>query len=238
MLIRALILLAATLAFGVAPFITPPFTGYDPGIFPVEIARPSIQPAGFAFSIWALIYAGLIAHAFFGLIARRDDAAWDAPRLPLAASVALGALWLWIAPTYPVTATAAIWAMLVLAIIALLRTSPQDRWLLATPIAIYTGWLTAAANVSLGVIVAGYGWLTDTQSAAAMLAVALAIAVSVQLRRPRDIAYGLTVIWALIGIIAVNWQPNFTVAQLGLGGIIVMAITLLGAFRQTRLNNS
>ncbi|MGL5010861.1 MAG: hypothetical protein ACRC6I_13350 [Paracoccaceae bacterium] len=234
MLIRALLLLAATIAFGAAPFITPPFTGYDPAIFPVNIPRPSIQPAGFAFSIWGLIYAGLIAHALFGLLKRRDDSVWDAPRLPLALSIAIGTLWLWIAPTYPITATLAIWAMLALAVLALLRTASQDRWLLATPIAIYTGWLTAAANVSLGVVVAGYGWLTDTQTAAAMLALALAIAVSVQLRRPRDFAYGLTVIWALIGIIAVNWQPNFTVAQLALGGIIVVVITLIGLSYQAR----
>lgn len=229
MLFRAILLLAATIAFGAAPFVTPPFTGYDPGIFPVRVARPSIQPAGFAFSIWALIYVGLIVHALFGLFARRENAAWDAVRLPMAASIAIGTLWLWIAPEYPITATAAIWAMLALAGLALLRVSGQDRLLLATPIAVYTGWLTAAANVSLGVVVAGYGWLTDTQSAAAMLALALTIGVSVQLRRPAYFAYGLTLIWALIGIIAVNWQPNVTVAALAAGGILIMAITIMGA---------
>ena len=229
MLFRAVLLLLATIAFGAAPFVTPPFTGYDPGMFPVEIARPSIQPAGFAFSIWALIYIGLIVHALFGLIARRTDAAWDVVRLPMAASIAIGTLWLWIAPTYPITATAAIWGMLALAGFALLRVSGQDRPLLATPIAIYTGWVTAAANVSLGVVVAGYGWLTDTESAAAMLALALVIGVSVQLRKPADFAYGLTIIWALIGIIAVNWQPNVTVAALAAGGIVIMAITIMGA---------
>jgi hypothetical protein len=229
MLFRAILLLVATMAFGAAPFVTPPFRGYDPGIFPVEILRPSIQPAGFAFSIWALIYLGLIAHALFGLLARREDAAWDVVRLPMAASIAIGTLWLWIAPDYPITATAAIWGMLGLAGLALLRVSGQDRLLLATPIAIYTGWVTAAANVSLGVVVAGYGWLTDTEAAAAMLALALTIGVSVQLRKPADFAYGLTVIWALIGIIAVNWQPNVTVAALAAGGIVVMAITIMGA---------
>lgn len=234
MLFRAVLLLIATIGFGVAPFVTPPFTGYDPGIFPVNNARPSIQPAGFAFSIWALIYVGLILHALFGLMARRDEAAWDAVRLPMAGSIAIGTLWLWIAPTYPITATAAIWAMLALAGYALVRVAGQDRWLLATPLAIYTGWLTAAANVSLGVVVAGYGLLTDTESAAVMLALALTIGVSVQLRRPADFAYGLTLIWALIGIMAVNLVPNFTVALLAVGGMIVMGITILGA-RQTRV---
>jgi hypothetical protein len=232
MLFRAILLLAATCAFGVAPFVTPPFTGYDPGMFPVEIARPSIQPAGFAFSIWALIYVGLIVHALFGLFVRRESAAWDAVRLPMAGSIAIGTVWLWIAPDYPMIATASIWAMLALALMALLRAAAQDRLLLATPIAIYAGWVTAAANVSLGVVVAGYGLLTDTESAAAMLALALAIAVSVQLRRPADVAYGLTVIWAVIGIIAVNWQPNFTVALLAAGGLVIIGITIIGARRK------
>jgi hypothetical protein len=235
MLIRALFLLAATVAFAAAPFVTPPFTGYEPGMFPVEIARPSIQPAGYAFSIWGLIYAWLILHAAFGLWRRREDATWDAVRVPLGLSIALGTLWLWIAGGYPIMATAAIWAMLALALLALFRASPQDCWLLATPIAIYAGWLTAAANVSLGVVVAGYGLLTDTGSAAAMLALALAIGVWVQLRRPADFAYGLTLIWALIGIIAVNWQPNFTVAMLAAGGVVIMAITLLGVQRNMRI---
>ena len=229
MLFRAIVLLVATLCFGAAPFVTPPFTGYDPGMFPVEIARPSIQPAGFAFSIWALIYIGLTAHALFGVFARRDDAGWDVVRLPMSISIAIGTLWLWIAPNYPIIATAAIWGMLGFAAFAFLRASGRDRLLLATPIAIYTGWVTAAANVSLGVVVAGYGWLTDTASAAAMLALALTIGVSVQLRMPADFAYGLTLIWALIGIIAVNWQPNVTVAALAAGGIVVMAITIMGA---------
>ncbi|MGL4320243.1 MAG: hypothetical protein ACRCS3_05205 [Paracoccaceae bacterium] len=235
-MLRALILVAATIAFGAAPLVTPPFTGYDPAIFPVQIARPSIQPAGFAFSIWALIYVGLIVHALFGLFSRRNDPAWDTVRLPMAASIAIGTIWLWIAPLYPITATAAIWAMLALAGWALLRVSAQDRLLLATPIAIYTGWLTAAANVSLGVVIAGYGWLTDTESAAAMLALDLTIGVSVQLRRPADFVYGLTLIWALFGIIAVNWQPNVTVAMLALGGIILLAITLIGLRYQPKAN--
>jgi hypothetical protein len=229
MLFRAILLLAATIAFGAAPLVTPPFTGYDPGIFPVRVERPSIQPAGYAFSIWALIYIGLIAHALFGVFARRNDPAWDGLRLPMAASIAIGTIWLWIAPDYPIIATAAIWAMLALALVALLRCDAQDRLLRVTPIAIYAGWLTAAANVSLGVVVAGYGWLTDTESAAAMLALALTIGVSVQLRKPADFAYGLTLIWALVGIIVVNWQPNVTVAALAAGGIVVMAITILGA---------
>lgn len=36
-------LLAATLAFVAEPAFTPPLTGYDTAIFPVDIARPSLM---------------------------------------------------------------------------------------------------------------------------------------------------------------------------------------------------
>lgn len=233
---RALILLLATLAFGVAPFITPPFTGYDPAIFPVQIERPAIQPAGYAFAIWSVIYLWLIIHAGFGLIKRREDPSWDAIRLPLAVSIAIGAVWLGIANGYPILATVTIWIMLGTALLAFLRADPaRDTWLLSAPAAIYAGWLSAAAAVSLGVILAGYGYLSDTNAAVAMLALVLAIAVSVQMARPAMPVYGLTVIWALGGVVAVNWGVNTTVAAIAASGIVIMALTLIAALRRAPL---
>lgn len=232
---KALILLIATLAFGIAPFVTPPFTGYDPGMFPVRIERPSIQPAGYAFSIWSVIYLWLIAHAVYGLWKRPENPSWDAVRLPLATAVGVGAVWLGIAGVSAVWGTVTIWIMAAGAILAFLRADPAvDLWMLSGPTAIFAGWLSAAAAVSTGVFIAGYGWLTDTQSAAAMLALVLGIAVTVQMRRPEMPVYGLTVIWALIGVIVANASANLTVAVLAASGIAVMAITIWQAPRAAR----
>lgn len=224
---KALSLLIATLAFGVAPFVTPPFTGYDPAMFPVYIVQPSIQPAGYAFAIWSVIYLWLIAHAVFGLWKRGNDAAWDAVRLPLAVAVAVGAVWLSIAGASAIWGTVTIWIMAGAAILAFLRADPSvDRWMLSGPTAIFAGWLSAASAVSTGVLIAGYGWLSDTGAAAAMLALVLAIAVTVQMRRPAMSVYGLTVIWALVGVIVANATGNLTVSILAASGIAVMAVTL------------
>ena len=78
--------MAAAIAFLVTPVVSPPITGYDAARFPVYIPRPYIQPAGYAFSIWGLMYAWLTVHAVFGLTRRADDLAWDVTRLPLAGS--------------------------------------------------------------------------------------------------------------------------------------------------------
>ncbi len=224
---KPLLLVAATLAFGVAPFVTPPFTGYDPAMFPVQIARPSIQPAGYAFSIWSVIYLWLFIHAGYGLWKRADVPAWDIVRWPLIVAVGIGAVWLAIAGSLPVTATVTIWVMLGAALLAFLRADPvQDRWLLSAPTAIFAGWLSAAAAVSLGVVLAGYGWLSDTGSAALMLVLVLCIALRVQTLRPKMPVYGLTVIWALIGVVVANAGANLTVAVLATIGALIMAATL------------
>lgn len=232
MKIRALILLIVTLAFGAAPFLTPPFRGYDPALFPVNIPRPSIQPAGYAFAIWSVIYLWLFAHAITSLWKRTENPAWDRTRLPLALAVALGSAWLWIAPQAPIAATVTILIMAAAAITAFLRADTEtDRWLLSAPISILAGWLSAAAAVSTGVVVAGYGFLSDTASAALMIAATLTLATWVQRRKPQMPVYGLTVIWALGGIAAVNATPNPTVALLAAFGIALMALTLWTARR-------
>lgn len=225
---NALILLLATLAFGVAPFVTPPFTGYDPGLFPVQIERPSIQPAGYAFAIWSVIYLWLIAHAVFGLWKRGEDPAWNAVRLPLTIAVAVGAVWLWIAGQSAIWGTVTIWIMAGGAILAFLSADTGvDRWMLAGPTAIFAGWLSAASAVSTGVLIAGYGWLGDTGAAIAMLALVLGLAIAVQWQKPRMPVYGLTVIWALVGVIVANAGVNVAVALASGAGITVIALTLV-----------
>ena len=64
-----------------------------------------------------------------------------------------------------------------------------------------------------------------------MLAVILALATTVQLRKPAMPIYGLTVIWALVGVIVANWAANTTVAVIAASGIAIRGVTLVAARR-------
>jgi hypothetical protein len=226
-------LLLAIIAMVAAPALTPAFTGYDPATFPVRIERPAIQPAGYAFSIWGLIYLWLLAHSAFGLLKRRNDPAFLRPALPLLVSGLLGSVWLAIASSAPITATFVILVMGGLAMLAYLRADQtHDRWLLAAPLAIYAGWLTAACGVSVGVILAGYGLLSNTGAALLMLAVVIAVALVVQTRRPAMPVYGATVVWAAIGVVLANWADNQTVALTAAGGAAIVALWTLISLRR------
>lgn len=224
--LSALILVLVTIAFGLAPLVTPPFTGYDPSLFPVQIGRPAIQPAGYAFAIWSVIYLWLIVHAVGGAWRRADHPAWMPTRLPLMLAIGVGTLWLWIAGQSAVLGTVTIWIMAVAALTAFLRAPTEpDRWLLSGPLAIFAGWLTAAAAVSTGVLIAGHGVLSNAGAALAMLALVLAIALAVQGQKPRMPVYGLTVVWALGGVIVANLGDRPLIAAVAAAG----AAAMLGA---------
>ena len=226
-------LLLVTLAFAVAPAFTPSFRGYDPGTFPVQIENPSVQPAGYAFAIWGLIYLWLIAHAAFGLMKRRGDPAFVKPAVPLTLSVVLGTVWLAIAVASPIPAAVAIIAMAAFAIYAYVIADPaQDPWLLSAPLAIYAGWLTAASAVSTGVILAGYGILPDTGAALMMLGLVLIIGIAMQIKRPNLPIYGATIVWAIIGIVVKSWGVNPTVGYAAIVGAVVMALVTLAQLRR------
>ncbi len=225
---KAAILFAAVLAFGISPFITENFQGYNPAQFPVPIDRHPIQPAGYAFSLWSLIYLWLAVHAIFGLVKRPEDPDWDRPRLALTFAALIGAVWQPIAMISPVWGTITIWPMALAALAGFLQSDPQrDRWLLSAPPALLAGWLTAAASVSTGILIGGYGLLSPVAAAAAMLGLVLLIAVPVQRARPQMPVYGLAVIWALIAVIVANLGGPQSVAILAALGIAVMAAALL-----------
>ena len=135
-------------------------------------------------------------------------------------------------PVAPITATVTILVMAAAAIAAFLRADTEtDRWLLSAPTAILAGWLSAAAAVSTGVVIAGYGLLSDTASAIAMIAATLTLAIWVQRRKPQMPVYGLTVIWALAGIVMANAGLNPTIAILAGLGIAAMALVLRATLR-------
>lgn len=222
--LKAILLFVAALAFAAAPIFSASFAGYEPSDFPIPVREPAIQPAGYAFAIWIVIYAWLIVHAGAGLLRRDEDPLWDRVRWPLMGSLVLGITWLRVAAVDPVVATVLIWAMLGLALAAVLRArAGRDRWLLLAPIAVYAGWLTAAASVSLGIVLEGWGYADGISAATLALILVLTLALTVQMRLPHAPEYGATLIWALIGVIVGNIDGSATVAATAALGIVIMA---------------
>lgn len=227
----ALASVVLALAFAISPVLVADFNGFDADQFPVPQENPPVQPAGYAFAIWGLIYLWLIAGLGFGLLRRADSEEWHAMRLPLCLSLAVGSIWLAVAVRSPVWASVLIWVMLLSALVALYRAPKRDIWWAALPVGLYAGWLSAASCVSLGLLSAGYGWLNTSTAALVFVFVALVLASSVQSTLNRCPTYGIAVIWALVAIVVHNMSGNPTVAALAGGGAVALLIPTWKAAR-------
>ena len=224
--IYAWLTLLFTATFVVSPALTAPFSGFEANQLPIPQIDPPIQPAGYAFAIWGLIYAWLTISAVFGVVKRRDSPTWDHARAPLIISLAVGTPWLWIANQSAIWATISIFIMAIFAIWALLRAPAFDRWWFQAPVGIYAGWLTAASFVSLGSTAAGYGIVLGSLGWAYLaIPLALIVTLTVVSRRPSAPECGMTVIWALVGIIVANTTQNTGVSAMAAAGIIIVAAT-------------
>jgi hypothetical protein len=231
--ILALVVLIATVAFALSPLATIGFNGFTPEQFPVPQNNPPVQPAGYAFSIWGLIYLWLIVGAGYGFWRAADDPDWRAMRPPLAISLIIGTFWISAAKAAPVLATVMIIVMAVTAIQSMLRAGHRKPWLQAWPVALYAGWLTAASGVAIGVLLAGYAILSAQSAAIICLIAVLAVALAVQTARPREWGYPAAVIWALIGVIVANLTgPNWPVILLAALGVTALSLRAMQSIKK------
>lgn len=222
--ILAWLTLLFTATFVVAPTLTNPFMGFTADQLPIPQIDPPVQPAGYAFAIWGLIYAWLLVSAVFGVWKRADDKDWDRARKPLIVSLAIGTPWLAIANASAIWATITIFMIAISAIAAFLLAPKADRWWLQAPLGIYAGWLTAASFVSLASTAAGYGIVLGSLGWA-YLAIILALCVTlfIQSHRPNAPEFGIAVIWALVGILLANLGGALGIVALAVVGIGVVA---------------
>jgi hypothetical protein len=227
----AILLLISALAFAASPWLTPGFNGFSADQFPVPQDNPPIQPVGWAFSIWGLIYGWLIISAAVGLIRHGDDPAWDAARRPLILSLVLGAFWIPLANLSPIWATLMIWVMWATAVRAMLKAPTSQRLSMGAPIGIYAGWLSAASPVGTAIVLTGYGVEPVVTIHAAVLIAGLAFASFIIRMRP-DPAYAAALIWALMGIALSNLSPaEPLMIALPLIGIVAIALPVLAQIK-------
>lgn len=169
-------------------------------------------PAGYVFSIWGLIYIGLVAYATFqALPANKDlnslrDIGWLFV-LSCVANVAWLFLWHYEQFTWTIFAMLALLVLLILIYERLWTVrgtvSRGHFWCVQLPFSIYLGWITVATIANATSLLDFLGWggwgISEATWAVVMLVVATMIGSTVVLKR-RDSAYGLVLVWAFAGI--------------------------------------
>ncbi len=169
-------------------------------------------PAGYVFSIWGLIYLGLIALAIFQALPSQKEN----PRMRSTGWwISLGGLaniawiFLWHYQQFPLTLVAML-TLLATLIVTYLRLGigktsvpVAEKWSVRVPISIYLGWITVATVANVTSLLDYLNWngfgLAPEIWMVIVLAAVLVIAELVIFTR-RDIAYTLVILWALAGI--------------------------------------
>jgi hypothetical protein len=169
-------------------------------------------PAGYVFSIWGLIYIGLIAYGVFqALKSQRENPCLRATGWWIALGGLANSAWifLWHYEQFPLTLLA-MFTLLGSLIITYLRlgigrgkVSKADTWAVRVPFSVYLGWITVATIANVTSVLDYVNWdrwgLSPETWMVIMLVVVLAVSLAMIITR-RDIAYTLVILWALAGI--------------------------------------
>lgn len=212
-----------------------PLNGRTPGEIS-DLYPSDFTPAGYVFSIWGLIYLGLVAYTVWqwrasGTAASRaQSVAW-----PYVASACANVAWIfcwhWLRIGLAMLAMLVLLASLA-TIYARLRAAPPasfcERAALDATFSVYFGWICVAtlANLSVLVLATG-GWppaLGPAGWAMAMLAAAAAVFLGVGLRR-RDPVFMAVFLWAAVGIAARESQrPAVAALAWAAAGLVAAAL--------------
>ena len=199
-------------------------------------------PAGYVFSIWGIIYIGLIAYAVYqALPGQREN-----PRLQATGWwVALGGLansawiFLWHYERFVWTLVAML-TLLATLIIVYLRLRPTrapvtagETWAARVPFSIYLGWISVATIANVSDVLDYVGWDRFGHSAGLwmilILVVVVVLASTMNFLR-RDVAYAAVILWALAGIGVKFPQSGIITTSIWLAFFFVLATLLISLF--------
>lgn len=203
-------------------------------------------PAGYVFSIWGIIYIGLIAVAIYYWFSSRHSSARSQvlDRVFPWHAVGLFANGLWIIFWHYEQVALSVLVMTILLLTLLktytlvrnLKSGPEAadnlfRLTVQAPFSIYLGWISVAtiANVTVllykyvgpDLILGGVVWTAILIFIAGLLGILL-------IRKYRDFLYSLVIIWSVIGIYVKF--PNVTL--IGVATFSVVAVLLISNLLQ------
>lgn len=198
-------------------------------------------PQGYAFSIWGLIFLGLLLYsgyqvyvAYFGN--REDDFIINTgPWFAIANFANAGWVGVWL---YEFTGLSVIFMFIILfSLIMVILKTKMELWdaplrtIVFTwwPICLYAGWITVAtiANVASYLSKIGWDWFfTERQWTIIMILVAVLVNILIIYRRNMR-EFAAVGIWALIAIYVRHSDRMPEIAYVALGGAIILSFYTL-----------
>ncbi len=213
---------------------TMPINGITTG--DVSYKYPNLfQPTGLTFSIWGIIYLLLFAYVVFQFTTIGKPMSVELRALFLkvnvlfAISSLFNALWLLAWHYDKIVLSTVIMILLLITLVLISKITPALGNLTRTSFSVYFGWITIATIANVTIMLVKLGVPSFSQSSVLLtvgiLVVGLILA-SLWIYLEKDIAYGLVILWAYLGIVL----RHLSVSELNRGYplIYVTALVVMG----------
>lgn len=176
-------------------------------------------PAGYAFSIWGIIFLALFVQAIF-LIVRafkpeKDQTSISQIGLGIFIANMLNILWVYAWLSEFTGVSVAIMVLILITLLSVVVRTNMERWdaplkiivFIWWPICLYSGWIAVATIANISAMLVKVGWtggIPETTWAVVLIVVATLLgAFMIYNRNMREFA--MVIVWALIAIAVRHW---------------------------------
>lgn len=193
----------------------------------------AITPAGYAFSIWSLIYLGMIAFSIYQALPSQTERFRGLRRAYIISCVA-NCAWLYFWSQEQIVLCLGIITVLLVTLavinIKLIKTDTNaEFWLAKVPFGLYFGWVTAATILNATIALVYLNVQVDVSTAvilgAGLLLIAAALGVILRWRMA-NYFYPLAIAWALTAI-AVKQSGQTLIVVAAVVGVIACLIAAM-----------
>ena len=160
-------------------------------------------PAGITFAIWGVIYLLLALYTFYQIFFYKNSDKIVKTGVLFSISSIANTAWIF-AWHYEIIPLTMILIVVVLVCLILINQDlHEESFIVRVPFSVYFGWATVATIANATVLLVSLGWngfgVTEDKWAIAIIVVGMIIG-TVTMLMNKDIAYGLVLIWAYLGI--------------------------------------
>jgi hypothetical protein len=198
----------------------------------------TLRAEGYAFSIWSVIYAGLVFYAVWQALPRNAESpVARAVGWPSVIGIAGCGVWIlmssldlrWASVAVILISTAAI-------IVALFRGTPHGGRAALWPLGLLGGWLTAASALNILTVATAEGLIGPAQAEPAAVGglIGVTVVAGIVISRTRSLPYAAAVVWALIAVIVAERADSVPVAAMAaMGAAFIVGLTLVISRRRS-----
>ncbi len=223
---------------------TLPFNGQTNGEVSNQYST-LMTPAGYAFSIWGLIYLALGVYAYFQAFrADNNQPVYDKIAPLLIINFIFNGLWLVVFQYEYIALSVIVMAVILATLIRIemllvkdILLPPKERNGVRIPFGLYLGWISVATIVNISVWLKYSGWQLPDFSETAWVVIMTVIGAGLAywvLKSAREVFYPLVFVWAYVAI-AVKQYENSTILQVTSGlAMMLLVLTIIEAWRNYR----